>query len=105
MITNKIGIYAIRDGNIKCYCPPFFAASDDDAKRMLADAAEVGSILARFPEDYSLFFFGEFDSRDGLVNPVESFVAAMSDILRDDVVKASKAILEPPTAIAEEVTE
>lgn len=105
MISNTIGIYAIRDGNIKCYCPPFFAPSDDEAKRMLADAAEVGSMLARFPEDYSLFFFGEFDSREGLTNPQESFIAAMSDILRSDVVKASKTILEPPTAIGEEVSE
>lgn len=105
MNSYKIGVYAIRDGNIKCYCPPFFAYSDDDAKRMVSDAVEVGSILARFPEDYSLFYFGEFDSREGLVNASGSFVAAMSDILRDDVVKASKAILEPPTALSEEVSE
>ena len=105
MTSNRIGIYSIRDNNIKCYCPPFFAASDDDAMRMIADAVEVGSTLARFPADFSLFFFGDFDSRDGLVEPREDFVAAISDIVRREVIEASKAVVEPSTPIVEEVNE
>lgn len=101
MTSNKIGIYAIRDHNVKCFLPPFFAASDDDAIRMVSDAVEVGSVLARFPADFALYFFGDVDSRDGLVEPRQDFVAAISDIVRKDIIEASRPVPVPSTAIPE----
>ena len=55
--------YTIHDAAAQYFLPPFFAKTDEQAKRMFA-----GSLGDTFPHrsDFILFRIGEFDDDDGL---------------------------------------
>lgn len=90
MTSNQVGLYSLYDKNIGMFCPPFFAQSDDDAKRMVADAIEVDSILARFPSDYLLYRCGTFDSAVGVFDYSNTVLCSVLDIARREVVDKSR---------------
>lgn len=91
MEHNQIGVYSIKDVHMNIFCPPFFAQSHDDAKRMIADAIEPNSILARFPADYHLYFCGCFDSAAGiLADSIAGLcVCSITDLVRVAVLDAT----------------
>ncbi|AXH77981.1 MAG: nonstructural protein [Microviridae sp.] len=60
-------LYSVYDKVAQRYNLPFFLASDPEAKRAFHTAVnDVANQMHRSPEDYSLFYLGEFDPDQGL---------------------------------------
>lgn len=66
----KCFLYSVRDLDLGFFMPPFIANCDEEAKAMLRDAAEGGSVLAKFPASYHLYRVGSFDAKEK--NPLSS---------------------------------
>lgn len=68
-------MYSIRDSAAEYFLPPFFAITDNQAKRMF-----IGSLGPSFPHraDFILYYVGEFNDEDGLVSPSESPQSVLS---------------------------
>lgn len=63
-------IYGIRDLKAAAFAPPFFQARDEMAVRAFSDAiGDPSHPMSRHPEDYQLFYLGEFDDGSGIVTP------------------------------------
>lgn len=90
----SVYLYSIRDVAIGHYAPPFLARSDADAKAMVRDAMEPGSILARFPRDYQLYRIGEMTEKEGLVDNKTECVCSVYDLSRREVIEASEVSQE-----------
>lgn len=59
MITKVFTVY---DSKAKAYMSPFFDQSHGAAIRAFSDAAKnPQSAIGRHPEDYTLFYLGEYD--------------------------------------------
>lgn len=59
--------YSLYDCKALIYSPPFYAATDAAAVRMVSDTvADPNTSLSRHPTDYVLFMVGEFDDQRGL---------------------------------------
>lgn len=86
----SVYLYSIRDVAIGHYAPPFLARSDNEAKAMVRDALEPGSILARYPRDYQLYRIGEMTEKDALVSNVCECICSIYDLARRDVIEASE---------------
>lgn len=68
MITNA---YAIYDRKGLIYHPPFWAATDGLAVRMLQDTVnDPNTTLSRHPGDYVLYRVGAYDDASGSLLPV-----------------------------------
>jgi len=64
----KVLMFSIFDSAAKAYLPPFFSRSRGEALRSFTDAcADEKSAFARHLADYCLFYVGEFDDADGVV--------------------------------------
>lgn len=61
-------IYTVRDTAADYFLPPYFARTDDQAKRMF-----IGSLGDSFPyrRDFGLFLVGEFDEETGVINGLD----------------------------------
>lgn len=86
----SIFLYSVRDVAIGHYGPPFLARSDSEAKAILRDAMEPGSVLARFPRDYQLYRIGEMNEKDGLVDNKCECVCSVYDLARREVIEATE---------------
>lgn len=81
----RLYFYSIKDVGMGFYCPPFLAHSDDDAKRMVRDSIEPGSVLSRFPRDYHLYRVGSMSSAVGIDDNTSECVCSVNDLIRDEV--------------------
>lgn len=64
----KLRLYSVRDNAVGAFMRPFVARSDGEATRNFGDEANSPeSALAKHPEDYALFFVGEFDELTGVL--------------------------------------
>jgi len=58
--------YSVRDLKAAAFAPPFFLGRDEVAVRTFSDAlADPGHPMAAHPEDYQLFYLGEFNDETG----------------------------------------
>lgn len=54
--------YSIYDSGKKRYSPPYFFDTEADAIRgFIMAAAAPNGMMAKFPQDYSFYFVGDFD--------------------------------------------
>lgn len=68
----KHTVCAIWDSKANAYMQPFFTVNRQTAMRAVSHAQEdSGSMLSRFPEDYTLFVLGEFDDQRGQFEQLE----------------------------------
>lgn len=59
-------VFSIRDLKAAAFAPPFFMARDELAVRAFSDAIQDSSQpMSRHPEDYHLFYLGEYDDESG----------------------------------------
>lgn len=66
----KLGCYSVYDRKTAAYHMPFYAPTDAAAARTLSDAvADPGSMLGRHPNDYVLYYVGDFDDQAGSYEP------------------------------------
>jgi len=70
-------IFTVYDTKAAIYGQPFYAVTDGIALRMFSDAVNNNSpdnALNRYPEDFTLYYIGEFDDATGSVtgnlNPI-----------------------------------
>ena len=67
----KLNAYAIFDSAAGVYMRPFFAQAHGLATRMFSDlACDADHDVGKHPEDYSLYFIGEYDDNKGELKPV-----------------------------------
>ena len=64
-------IVSVEDNLAKNFANPFFVEKEDEAIRMfkLAVNDSKNDMLYNFPEDYALWYLGEFDNKTGLIIP------------------------------------
>lgn len=68
-------MYSVYDRKTLTYLPPYFSVTDGSAVRMLSgELQDPKSMLSRHPNDYVLFFVGEFNDQDGAVAPAHPLV-------------------------------
>lgn len=62
----RLRCYSLYDRKTLAYFPPYYAATDGAAVRTFSDAVgDVNSQIGRHPNDYVLFYVGEFDDTNG----------------------------------------
>lgn len=67
--------YSLYDNKALVYSPPFYAATDAAAVRMVGDTvADPQTSLSRHPSDYVLYLVGEFDDQKGLFSQAAPLV-------------------------------
>lgn len=88
-IKETQGFYSFFDKKSRTYLPPFMAKSEDEAVRQATSASNyTNSLISKFPNDYALFFIGEFDEKEGIIiakdNPV--FICECFDLKQKDTI-------------------
>lgn len=64
----KQKVFSVFDDKAKAYMLPFFQPEKGMAVRMFSDAVnDPQSLFGKHPEDFTLFFVGEFDLETGEV--------------------------------------
>lgn len=63
-------IYTVYDSKVEAYMSPFYCRTDGEAIRaIVAQVRNPEHSFSKFPEDYTLFFMGEFDDQKGRLDP------------------------------------
>jgi len=66
-------IFTIYDSKIESYMKPFYASTKGEAVRMFSDGLKEGdSLIAKHPEDFTLFHLGEYDDSSARFSPLET---------------------------------
>lgn len=66
-------VYSIRDSKAEAYNPPFFKHSHGEAERDFATLAnDEKSMVAQYPEDFDLYFLGEYDNISGKISVLDT---------------------------------
>lgn len=65
-------VYAVQDAKAGMFNQPIFLLSDGEALRAFLDACQPGqeSMLSKHPEDFNLYYIGEYDELEGSFQPV-----------------------------------
>lgn len=82
-----INFYSVLDKTAEEYGNPLMLNSDAVAIRAFRmECMDERSPITKFPEDYCLCIVGSFDSKTGLITPLEPKVIARGlDFVRKDV--------------------
>lgn len=65
--------YSVFDKKSGAYGKPFSSINDSTARRDFEiGVAEVGSLLNSYPEDFSLYFVGQFDTEKGVYSVLDN---------------------------------
>ncbi|QCQ84947.1 nonstructural protein [Blackfly microvirus SF02] len=99
----RLHMYAVFDKAVGAYMQPFFLRSRGEALRSFQDACSDGkSNFCTHPEDYVLFFVGEYDDKDGSFtlppDPVKVVSALECSIVSDppfEVSQKSPRVVSP----------
>ena len=81
--TPPLRVFSIRDVKAGIYNPPFFQNNNALASRAFGDlATDPQAMISKHPEDYQLFFIGEFFPDSGvLVATAPVFLPNASDFV------------------------
>lgn len=67
--------YSIYDRKALQYHPPFYVSADGAAVRHMADAAnDMQNMIGRHPNDFVLYYVGDYDDQKGAMLPVSPLV-------------------------------
>lgn len=90
---NKIHYFSVKDKHANLFYPPFPARNEDEAKKIISDSVDVGSLVAKYPVDFILCYVGTFDFIQGFVF-VEGidFICSMTDIIRPEIIERTRVI-------------
>ena len=80
----QTNLYTVYDRASATHGTIFGARSAAECKRMVIDAAnDPNTLLARHPNDYSLYYHGTFDDNSGVIVPQDKpvFVASLEQLL------------------------
>jgi len=63
-------MFSIRDTKAEVYHPPFFKGTHGEAERAFMELArDEKSQIAKYPEDFDLFYVGDYDDETGKIDP------------------------------------
>ena len=75
----ELQAYSIYDSAAKNYNNPFFVNHVQQAIRALtAQVKDPATNISHFPEDYTLFHIGSYDSSTGLIKPLQANVRVIN---------------------------
>lgn len=67
----KVQVFAVFDNKVGTYAQPFFSMNLASGKRAFTDAcSDINTMLHKHPEDFTLFYLGEFDDQTGFLDPL-----------------------------------
>lgn len=67
----QLKMFAIRDSKAEFYNQPFFQKTHGEAERNFrALTKDDKSMIAKYPEDYDLYYLGEYDDQTGTMSPL-----------------------------------
>lgn len=70
MITK---IYSIRDSKAEVFNSPFFQKSHGEAERNFNTLVnDDKSTVSNYPEDFDLFYIGDYDDNTGKIKPLDT---------------------------------
>lgn len=80
--------FSIRDNAAETYENPFLRPTKAAAMRAVQDAMSEPGPWGKHPEDYALYYLGEFDDTSGIIlgTPPEH-ISSLMDILNDTTAK------------------
>lgn len=59
-------VYTVKDTKSLVYGPPFMAHTHGEAERVIKETLSRGeSTLSKYPEDFDLYFLGQWDDTSG----------------------------------------
>lgn len=68
--TMQLKIFTIRDTKGEIYHPPFYQRSHGEAERAFTQLInDPKSQISQYPEDYDLYYLGEYDDQTGKIFP------------------------------------
>ncbi|AXL15295.1 nonstructural protein [Microviridae sp.] len=74
-------IFAVYDSKVEGFANPFYAVTRGQAVRMFQDSLDdERSPFSKHPEDYSLFFLGQFNDANGVLDnatAIEKIISAI----------------------------
>lgn len=66
-------VYSIRDSKTEVFNVPFYKVTHGEAERDFRTLAnDEKSRLAQYPEDFDLYFIGEYDDNTGKMNALDT---------------------------------
>lgn len=90
-------IFAIRDIKAEAYFPPFFLPTPGLAERQFSDMVNnPDQITGKYPEDFTLYYLGEFNDHTGDINPLPEPTPLAKG--KDLVAQTEMPIFEPEAA-------
>ena len=90
----KVMMYSVYDEKACAYATPFFMSTDGQAIRAFGDAVMEGkSQLAVHPEDFGLYYVGEYDDKTGqVISVVPKFLCRGSEFKNKGVISNENSI-------------
>jgi len=65
--------YSIRDAKCEIFHPPWYAKTHGEAERIFAQSVnDEKTMLSKFPEDFDLYFVGEYDETSGVFRSLDT---------------------------------
>lgn len=69
----KMSIFAVRDSAVEAFLQPFFSPTKGAAIRSLTEACnDTKHQFYMHAKDYALYYLGDFDDANGVVNPPDN---------------------------------
>lgn len=69
----KLKMYSLRDAKADIFHPPFYKKTHGEAERDFTELTrDEKSMISKYPEDYDLFYCGEYDDQTGLVESLKT---------------------------------
>lgn len=66
-------MYSIRDAKAEIFITPFFKKTHGEAERDFQTAVnDSKTTLHKYPEDFDLYYLGEYDDQKGLTQPLDT---------------------------------
>lgn len=69
----RLKLYAYRDSKIETFTDPFLQHTPGEAERTFRDTvSNPKSKLNQHPEDFSLYYLGEYETNTGIITPLKA---------------------------------
>jgi len=66
-------VFSIRDQKAEVFNTPFFQKTHGEAERSFRElVANDQTMPGKYPEDYDLYYLGEYNDQNGLISPVDT---------------------------------
>lgn len=69
----QLKIFSIRDSKSEVFNTPFYKKTHGEAERDFRSVVnDEKSTLNKYPEDFDLYYIGEYDDNKGLITPLDT---------------------------------